>query len=135
MFQISQTVAAEVTVEDLQDYVKVSNTDFSRRVLQIFDEDNSGHVIFPEFVISLWNYCLLDHASLEIFAFDIYDVNSKSFLTVDDIELMLSGKCSMISSQAQVSSTYCYTLLSTCLLPNEKPKLILSSFCFWCFGR
>lgn len=90
--QINFEKPGEVTYNDLQDYLKVSNNAFTRRVLQIFDEDGSGHVNFGDFIVSLWNYCILDHATLIIFAFDLYDTGSKGVLKLPDVNGMLSGE-------------------------------------------
>lgn len=77
---------------DLQEFLKhldVDMTPFGDRIFHIMDEDGSGQISFREFVMSLWNYCTLSTATLELFAFDLYDRDSTGELSVEEVHQML----------------------------------------------
>ena len=45
----------------------VERTPFAERVFSLFDENQSGHIDFIEFILSLWNYCTLSKYTLGMF--------------------------------------------------------------------
>lgn len=87
----SMDVDGSGTIEliELLAHIDVERTNFTERVFSIFDEDRSGQVDFREFVLSLWNYCTLTKATLDLFAFDLYDQDSSGELGGDEVEQML----------------------------------------------
>ena len=81
--------SGHITVQELFAHLATEATFFRDRVFNLFDEDGSGKIDFREFVLSLWNYCTLSKASLVIFAFDLYDVDSTGQLSPKEIHNML----------------------------------------------
>lgn len=69
--------------------IDVERTRFTERVFAVFDQDKSGRINFREFVLSVWNYCTLSKASLELFTFDLYDENGSGILARDEVQSML----------------------------------------------
>jgi Ca2+-binding EF-hand superfamily protein len=51
--------------------------------------NRSGKIDFREFVLSLWNYCTLGNATLDIFTFDLYDKDRSSILSKIEMEQMV----------------------------------------------
>jgi Ca2+-binding EF-hand superfamily protein len=86
LFKLFQAVSRD----ELLDHLEMGYTEYKTRVFKIFDEDNSGQISFREFVFSLWNYCTLSKATLELFAFDLYDVDSDGLLSLREVQGMLS---------------------------------------------
>lgn len=72
----------------LMDHLEMGGTVFKDRIFSIFDEDGSGQVDFREFLLSVWNYCTLTRATLDHFAFDLYDMDSDGQLSSDEINGM-----------------------------------------------
>lgn len=70
-------------------HLEMGATVFRDRVFSIFDEDSSGQIDFREFVLSLWNYCTLSKATLDLFAFDLYDTDNNGELSSDEVKEML----------------------------------------------
>jgi Ca2+-binding EF-hand superfamily protein len=81
--------SGHISVQELFAHLATEATFFRDRVFNLFDEDGSGIIDFREFVLSLWNYCTLSKASLVIFAFDLYDVDSTGCLSPKEMENML----------------------------------------------
>jgi len=71
-------------------FLDVERTAYANRVFNVFDINHTGKIDFREFVLSLWNYCTLDKASLEIFTFDLYDDDASGFLSHEQIVDMLT---------------------------------------------
>eukprot|EP01031_Cornospumella_fuschlensis_P044081 gene44081-53892_t len=78
-----------VGLKELLNYLEMGEAVFKDRVFSIFDEDGSGQIDFREFVLSLWNYCTLSKATLDVFAFDLYDKNNDGELSVEEAEELL----------------------------------------------
>jgi serine/threonine-protein phosphatase 2B regulatory subunit len=78
-----------IELVELLVHIDVERTKFSERIFSIFDEDASGEIDFREFVLSLWNYCSLSNATLDIFAFDLYDRDSSGQLSGAEVDGML----------------------------------------------
>ena len=57
-----------IELAELLAFLDLDRTRFTKRIFTMFDEDSSGLLDFNEFVLSLWNYCTLSKASLELFA-------------------------------------------------------------------
>lgn len=60
-------------------------TRFTERLFGLMDTDASGAIDFRELVVSLWNYCTLDSASLMLFCFDLLDEDSSGTLEVAEL--------------------------------------------------
>lgn len=80
--------SGQIELIELLVHIDIERTAFSERVFGIFDEDGSGEIDFREFVLALWNYCTLSRATLDLFAFDLYDRDSSGLLSVEEIEKM-----------------------------------------------
>lgn len=78
-----------IELAELLVHIEIERTKFSERIFSIFDEDSSGQIDFREFVLSLWNYCTLSKTTLEIFAFDLYDIDSSGWLSPSEVSGML----------------------------------------------
>lgn len=46
--------SGEISYEELLVHIDIGKTPFSKRIFTIFDEDGSGQISFPEFVLTLW---------------------------------------------------------------------------------
>lgn len=81
--------SGSIELIELLVHIDVERTKFSERIFSIFDEDASGEIDFREFVLALWNYCTLSRATLDLFAFDLYDRDSSGALSIGEI----AGMC------------------------------------------
>lgn len=81
--------SGNIELKELMDYLKIEKIRFRDRIFSIMDEDGSGKIDFKEFVVSLWNYCTLSGATLEMFAFDLYDSNCDGLLSLFELKNML----------------------------------------------
>jgi Ca2+-binding EF-hand superfamily protein len=88
--EIDTDDSGTIDVAELEAYLRLEKTRFTKRIFSIFDEDNSGSVDFREFVLSLYNYCTLTKASLELFAFDLYDKDSSGSMEAAEVQDMLN---------------------------------------------
>lgn len=70
-------------------YFHMESNLFAEHSFRLFDEDQSGHIHFNEFVLAVWNYCTLSHGTLVQFAFDIYDIDSSGSIAVPEVKQML----------------------------------------------
>ncbi len=48
-----------------------------------------GSLNYPEFFISLWNFCTLTHNTLVKFTFDLYDIDGSGELSIDEVFAMV----------------------------------------------
>ena len=78
-----------INVVELLTMIDSERTHFTERVFRLFDQDGSGRVNFREFVLSIWNYCTLTQASLDLFTFDLYDEDGTGILSIDEVHNML----------------------------------------------
>lgn len=67
----------------------IEPTRFAGQIFTVFDNDGSGKVDFREFVIALYNYCTVNPAALDNFAFDLYDQDKRGVLSPGEISQML----------------------------------------------
>jgi Ca2+-binding EF-hand superfamily protein len=81
--------SGSVDTVELLTLLDIERTRFTEQIFAVFDNDGSGKVDFREFVISLWNYCTIGKAALEIFTFDLYDSDSSGELSPGEISMML----------------------------------------------
>eukprot|EP01039_Chlorochromonas_danica_P008556 gene8556-9429_t len=81
--------SGSISLRELMNHLEMGATVFRDRVFSIFDEDSSGQIDFREFVLSLWNYCTLSKATLDLFAFDLYDTDNNGELSSDEVKEML----------------------------------------------
>jgi serine/threonine-protein phosphatase 2B regulatory subunit len=81
--------SGEIDLQEFFRHLDLGVTPFGDRIFHIMDEDGSGQIDFREFVMSLWNYCTLTSATLELFAFDLYDKDSTGELSVEEVHQML----------------------------------------------
>mmetsp|Transcript_18568 Transcript_18568/g.25651 ORF Transcript_18568/g.25651 Transcript_18568/m.25651 type:complete len:415 (-) Transcript_18568:523-1767(-) len=96
--------SGSIELVELLVHIDLDRTTFTERIFSIFDEDGSGEIDFREFVLSLWNYCTLSKSTLDLFAFDLYDVDSSGYLSVAEIDGMLKdvyGKNAMSNQYAR----------------------------------
>jgi len=82
--------SGDISLAELLAHINLDRTRFTERIFSIFDDDKSGQVDFHEFVLSVWNYCTLTKATLDMFAFDLYDQDSSGELSVKEIREMAS---------------------------------------------
>lgn len=87
--QIDRDSSGSVALTELLSFVGWNETPFALRIFCMFDQDNSGVIDFREFVVSLWNYCTLSNANLDIFAFDLYDTDSSGELSIEEVDKMI----------------------------------------------
>eukprot|EP00286_Rhodomonas_abbreviata_P015509 CAMPEP_0181330686 /NCGR_PEP_ID=MMETSP1101-20121128/24049_1 /TAXON_ID=46948 /ORGANISM="Rhodomonas abbreviata, Strain Caron Lab Isolate" /LENGTH=161 /DNA_ID=CAMNT_0023439993 /DNA_START=230 /DNA_END=712 /DNA_ORIENTATION=+ len=78
-----------IGLAELLAHIDMERTSFTRKIFSIFDEDNSGEIDFREFILSLWNYCTLTKATLQMFAFDLYDVDGSGEMSGGEVAVML----------------------------------------------
>lgn len=81
--------SGSISVAELLVHINVNRTPFTQRIFSIFDEDGSGEIDFREFVLSLWNYCTLTKATLDMFSFDLYDRDGSGELSAKEVKKML----------------------------------------------
>lgn len=79
-----------VELQELLTYLRLQNNAFIRRSFSIFDENNSGHIDFGEFTVSVWNYCTHSPGTLLVFAFDLYDNDGSGIMSKDELKGMFA---------------------------------------------
>lgn len=93
MYKMYKTVdlddSGSVDTVELLTLLDIERTRFTEHIFTIFDSDGSGKVDFREFVLSLWNYCTIGPGSLEIFTFDLFDVDASGELSAEEVSQML----------------------------------------------
>lgn len=82
--------SGSVDTVELLTLLDIERTRFTEQIFAVFDNDGSGKVDFREFVMSLWNYCTIGQAALEIFTFDMYDADSSGVLSPAEVSRMLT---------------------------------------------
>lgn len=93
-----------ITMTELMNHLIDSSVEFKTRIFQIFDGDHSKAIDFREFVVSLWNYCTLSRATLDLFAFDLYDVDGSGEISLQEMTQMfydLYGQHADLNPQAK----------------------------------
>eukprot|EP00601_Ochromonadales_sp_CCMP2298_P005288 CAMPEP_0173213228 /NCGR_PEP_ID=MMETSP1141-20130122/25264_1 /TAXON_ID=483371 /ORGANISM="non described non described, Strain CCMP2298" /LENGTH=429 /DNA_ID=CAMNT_0014140385 /DNA_START=214 /DNA_END=1499 /DNA_ORIENTATION=- len=78
-----------IALAELLVHIDLDRTSFTKRIFSIFDDDKSGEIDFKEFVLALWNYCTLSTATLDMFAFDLYDTDGSGELSGGEVSRML----------------------------------------------
>jgi len=81
--------SGSIDTVELLTLLDIENTRFTEQVLAVFDGDKSGKVDFREFLMCTWNYCTVGDASLDLFAFDLYDEDGSGRLGQDELVQML----------------------------------------------
>eukprot|EP01031_Cornospumella_fuschlensis_P037493 gene37493-45531_t len=90
MYQaIDRDNSGAIDLQELLNYLDIENTSFSHRAFSVFDINNSGKIDFREFVLSLWNYCTLGNATLDVYTFDLYDRDQSGVLSESEVQSML----------------------------------------------
>lgn len=87
--RIDRDKKGSIELQELLDFLDVENTSFTNRAFSVFDSNGSGKIDFREFVLSLWNYCTLTKATLDIFTFDLYDEDSSGELGMKEVLQMV----------------------------------------------
>eukprot|EP01039_Chlorochromonas_danica_P004455 gene4455-4880_t len=87
--KIDRDQSGAVDMAELLNALDIENNSFTRRAFSVFDMNNSGKIDFREFVLSLWNYCTLGMATLDIFTFDLYDKDKSGILSEDEVQHMV----------------------------------------------
>jgi Ca2+-binding EF-hand superfamily protein len=112
LYKIFRKVDADgsgtIELIELLVHIDLERTKFTERIFSIFDEDGSGQIDFREFVVALWNYCTLSRATLDLFAFDLYDSDSSGMLSICEVDGMLRdiyGKGAKTNHHAKQIST------------------------------
>ena len=83
--------SGHINVVELLTLIDSERTHFTERVFKLFDQENTGRIDFREFLLSIWNYCTLSKASLELFTFDLYDEDGTGLLSSREVQNMLMG--------------------------------------------
>lgn len=87
--RVDRDGSGSVDIVELLALFDIERTRFTEQIFTAFDNDGSGKVDFREFVMSLWNYCTIGPAALEIFTFDLYDVDNSGVLSPAEVSRML----------------------------------------------
>lgn len=87
--KIDMDRSGSIDIVEMLTFLDIENTSFNHRVFSVFDMNKSGRVDFREFVLSLWNYCTLGNATLDIFTFDLYDKDRSGVLSGPEIEVII----------------------------------------------
>lgn len=87
--EVDMDGSGSIGLAELLAFVDLPRTKFTEKIFSIFDEDKSGEVDFKEFVLALWNYCTLTSATLDNFAFDLYDTDGGGFLNPAEVLAMI----------------------------------------------
>lgn len=94
-----------VDTVELLTLLDIERTRFTEQIFTIFDNDGSGKIDFREFVMSVWNYCTIGKAALDIFTFDLYDADSSGELSTKEVSQMLKdiyGKSHMNDAKVKM---------------------------------
>ena len=73
-------------------FVSSSRIDFSvffRKVLGLFDMDNSGKVSFSEFTCSIWSFLSHSQDAMSLYLFDLYDETKSGLLNITELRHMM----------------------------------------------
>lgn len=57
---INHAKTRSVPIEMLVEYLGTFEQEFGKRILSIFDEEQTGMINFGEFVAAVWNFCTLE---------------------------------------------------------------------------
>mmetsp|Transcript_8514 Transcript_8514/g.11098 ORF Transcript_8514/g.11098 Transcript_8514/m.11098 type:complete len:514 (-) Transcript_8514:180-1721(-) len=79
----------KLDMENLTHFIDIDSHGLSVRVFKVFDESGDGFVDFLEFILGCWNYCTSSKQTLALLAFDLYDSNTKGYMSVQDMEEMM----------------------------------------------
>jgi serine/threonine-protein phosphatase 2B regulatory subunit len=86
---IDRDQGGSIDISELLQHLDIEETSFSKRTFSVFDSNRSGSIDLREFILSLWNYCTLTQATLDIFAFDLYDTDESGELSFQEVENMV----------------------------------------------
>eukprot|EP00968_Pinguiococcus_pyrenoidosus_P005821 scaffold380_cov272-Pinguiococcus_pyrenoidosus.AAC.10 len=81
--------SGEISVEEFHEYLGVTQTRFTTRVLGILDTDASGSIDLKEFIVGVWNWCTYDVRLIAKFAFSIFDVDHTGVLSIYECDALL----------------------------------------------
>ncbi len=107
--RIDRDKKGSIELQELLNFLDIENTSFTNRAFSIFDANASGKIDFREFILSLWNYCTLTKATLDIFTFDLYDEDSSGELGHKEVVQMvedLYGKKFKANANARQSVNF-----------------------------
>jgi len=79
----------KLTSQDLATHLKLGDSAFVARLLKVFQVEPYDYVDFFTFVITLWQYCTLDRASLIAFAFNLYKNKQNDCLSKTDYKSLV----------------------------------------------
>lgn len=105
--------SGSVDLLELFVFLEVEHTPFTERVFKVFDSNGTGKIDFREFVLSLWNYCTLAKATLDIFTFDLYDADASGVLSHDEVITMLTDIYGRKMKQNHNAQGYVYVDMTT----------------------
>ena len=86
---IDKDLKGSIDLEELLSFLEIERTSFTDRAFLVFDANGSGKIDFREFILSLWNYCTLTKATLDIFTFDLYDQDTSGELSYSEVLQMV----------------------------------------------
>jgi Ca2+-binding EF-hand superfamily protein len=88
--EVDSSRSGSIDLFELCMFLDIEKTAYTQRVFNAFDMNHTGKIDFREFLLSCWNYCTLEKASLEVFTFDLYDENTSGFLSHGEIVSLLT---------------------------------------------
>jgi len=74
-----------IHIDETLHYLSIENNEFTKRIFSISDGDHSSILGFNRFVISVWNYCTLERNCIEMFAYDMCDIDRSGNIEISEI--------------------------------------------------
>jgi hypothetical protein len=69
---IDEKKKGRIRIEQIEDFLETPKLPYVRKVLGLFNHDNSGVLDFPEFLMMTWMYCTMDLFTLRKLYFFTY---------------------------------------------------------------
>jgi Ca2+-binding EF-hand superfamily protein len=70
-------------------YLQLEASTFNTRALTVFEVNGTANFGFKDFVLTLWNYCIVGKSTLTMFSFDVYDLDCTGIISPIKFESLL----------------------------------------------
>eukprot|EP00753_Platysulcus_tardus_P001090 PLAT11042.1.p1 GENE.PLAT11042.1~~PLAT11042.1.p1 ORF type:complete len:407 (-),score=160.72 PLAT11042.1:77-1150(-) len=87
--QMDKDMSGEIDFDEFANFFDLHDTPFARRMFYVTDTDGSGQLDFREFVVTMWNFCSLDAATVSSFGFRLFDLDNSGMLDQEEVEALI----------------------------------------------
>lgn len=88
-YKMNKTHDGEVSIIEFLNFFNLDRTTYAAKAFGYCDTVGGGEMDFLEFIVSVWNLCTLNPATLTNFTFDLYDLDDDGELSYDEMETMV----------------------------------------------